>query len=41
LLATDDNLNRRLRETQDQCNKALIELRGFGHEISREDWQQS
>ena len=40
LLATDDNLNKRLRETQDACNRALVELRGYGHEAPREDWQQ-
>lgn len=41
LIATDDNLNHRLRETQELCNRALTELRGFGHDSKREDWQQN
>jgi hypothetical protein len=41
LMATDDNLNRRLRETQEQCNKALQELRGYGHEITRDPWENN
>jgi hypothetical protein len=40
LLATDDNLNKRLREAQEICQAALMELRGYGHEVKREEWQQ-
>lgn len=40
LIATDDNLNNRLRETQEVCNRALEDLRGYGFEIAREDWQK-
>jgi len=41
LMATDDNLNQRLRETQEQCNKALVELRGYGHKAPKEPWQNN
>ncbi|MBI1291782.1 hypothetical protein GC173_11145 [bacterium] len=41
LMATDDNLNRRLRETQEQCNKALVELRGYGHDVRPENWDNN
>ncbi|CAN5430424.1 hypothetical protein BH09SUM1_BH09SUM1_04480 [soil metagenome] len=41
LIATDDNLNTRLRETQEQCNAALIQLRGYGYEAAREEWQEN
>lgn len=39
LIATDETLDRRLRETQAICNHALEELRGYGHESLREEWQ--
>ncbi|HMX62577.1 MAG TPA: hypothetical protein PKD58_05885 [Candidatus Sumerlaeota bacterium] len=40
LIANDENLNKRLRATQELCQAALMELRGYGHEIKREEWQQ-
>lgn len=40
LIATDPKLDRELRETQHICNRALTELRGFGYEVPREEWQQ-
>lgn len=41
LLATDDGLDRRLREAQDNCNRALIELRGYGHEPEKDEWKNN
>ena len=38
LIATDEALDRRLREAQERCNKALIELRGYGHEAEKDPW---
>ncbi|MDX2175274.1 MAG: hypothetical protein SF028_02280 [Candidatus Sumerlaeia bacterium] len=40
LVATDDRLDARLREVQGLCNKALEELRGYPHEVPKEDWQK-
>lgn len=39
LIATDDKLNEHLRATQELCHRALIELRGFGHDLKKEEWQ--
>lgn len=41
LVATDRNLDRRLREAQDLCNRALVELRGFGHQTPPDDWNKN
>ncbi len=38
LVATDKTLDRRLREVQDHCNRALVELRGYGHDVASEGW---
>lgn len=40
LVATDERLDRRLREAQEVCNRALQELRGYGHEVPKENWQR-
>lgn len=39
IIATDNDLDRRFRDTQDYCNQALIDLRGYGHEIVHDDWK--
>ncbi len=39
LVATDPELDRRFRDAQEICNRALMELRGYGHHVSKEDWQ--
>lgn len=41
LVATDKALDRELRNTQHLCNQALIELRGYGYEVPREEWQKN
>ncbi len=41
IVATDETLDRHLKETQDMCNRALIELRGYGHELPTEDWNNN
>ncbi len=40
VVATDPALDKHLRETQALCNHALYELRGFGHEAEKEEWQK-
>ena len=40
VIATDDKLDTHLREVQKRCNDALEELRGFPHELPREEWQK-
>lgn len=40
IIATDPTLDRHLRETQALCNQALMELRGYGHEAEKEEWQK-
>ena len=39
LIATDENLDRRLRDTQAMCNHALTELRGYGFHTERDEWK--
>ena len=39
VIATDKRLDQELRETQNICNHALFELRGYGHEVEKEEWQ--
>jgi uncharacterized protein (UPF0147 family) len=39
LIATDERLDRHLRDVQEQCKKALVNLRGYGHESPKENWQ--
>lgn len=39
VIATEPTLDRYLRETQDLCNAALVELRGYGFEKPKEEWQ--
>ncbi len=40
LIATDDKLDAHLREVQKRCNDALEELRGYPHELPKEEWQR-
>lgn len=40
IIATDDKLDAHLRDVQQRCNAALEELRGFPHELPREEWQK-
>ncbi len=39
VIATDEKLDQELRETQAMCNHALEELRGYGHELTQEEWK--
>lgn len=41
MIATDKDLDQRLREAQRLCNDALFELRGYGYDLAREDWQNN
>jgi len=41
MIATDKDLDERLREAQKLCNDALLELRGYGYDLTREDWQNN
>jgi len=40
IIATDEKLDRRLLEVQKQCNAALEELRGYPHELPKEEWRE-
>ena len=40
LIATDRQLDAHLRQTQRLCNDALLELRGYGYDAAREEWQE-
>lgn len=41
LISTDEQLDGRLREAQRLCNDALFELRGYGHDLTQEDWKKN
>lgn len=41
LIATDEQLDGRLREAQRRCNDALYELRGYGYDLAQEDWKKN
>lgn len=40
VIALDEKLDQHLRDVQKQCNTALEELRGYPHEVPKEEWQE-
>ena len=40
VIANDEELDQKFRQTQELCNRALEELRGYGHELDKEEWQK-